>query len=168
MGVDSLITHFAQTNARHPHRVFGIKSTDRLSHMYVIGKTGVGKTTLLETLIQGDIARGAGCALIDPHGDFAQRLDAWVPDTRRADLVYLSLTDPALPYGYNPLSFVSSDRRSLVASGILDVFKKMWVDAWGARMEHILRNAILALLDQHHAVLPDVLRLLPTKRSDIR
>jgi hypothetical protein len=163
MGDDSLITHFAQTNARHPHRVFGIKSTDRLSHMYVIGKTGVGKTTLLETLIQGDIARGAGCALIDPHGDFAQRLDAWVPDTRRADLVYLSLTDPALPYGYNPLSFVSSDRRSLVASGILDVFKKMWVDAWGARMEHILRNAILALLDQHHAVLPDVLRLLTDK-----
>ena len=158
------ITHFARTNGRLPHRTFGIKAADRLSHIYVIGKTGVGKTTLLETLIRNDIDHGAGCALIDPHGDFVARVEAALPEHRRSDLVYLNFPDSTQPYSYNPLSRVSAERRSLVASGILDVFKKMWDDAWGARMEHILRNAILALLDQPEAQLPDILQLLTSKR----
>lgn len=157
------VTHFARTNARHPHRLFGIKASDRLSHIYVIGKTGVGKTTLLETLLRSDISHGAGCALIDPHGDFVERIAAWLPEQRRGDLVYVDVPDSLQPYGYNPLTRVSPERRALVASGILDVFKKMWDDAWGARMEHILRNAILALLDQPNAVLPDILHLLTNK-----
>ena len=143
--------------------MFGIKSADRLSHIYVIGKTGVGKTTLLESLIRGDITNGAGCALIDPHGDFAERLAAWLPSHRRGDLVYVNVPDDKQPYSYNPFARVSPERRSLVASGLIDVFKTMWDDAWGARMEHILRNAILALLDQPHATLPDVLQLLTHK-----
>ena len=158
------VTHFARTNGRHPQYSFGIKAPDRLSHIYVIGKTGTGKSTLLETLLRGDIANGAGCALIDPHGDFVERVAAWLPEGRRSDLVYVNVPDTAMPYGYNPLTHVSPERRSLVASGLLDVFKKMWDDAWGARMEHILRNAILALLDQPHAVLPDILQLLTNKK----
>lgn len=157
------ITIFARTNARHPHRAFGIKAADRLSHMYAIGKTGVGKTTLLETIIRNDIARGAGCALIDPHGDFVERVHRWLPPHRRNDLIYLDLPDPALAYGYNPLLHVSPERRSLVASGFMDVFKMMWSDAWGPRMEHIMRNAVLALLDQPDAILPDILQLLTNK-----
>ena len=156
-------TLFARTNARRPYRPVSIKQSDRFAHMYVIGKTGVGKTTLLETLLRHDIAAGHGCALIDPHGDFVERVAAAVPEARKNDVVYLNVTDPAQPYGYNPLSRVSPDLRSLVASGLLDVFKKMWADAWGVRMEHILRNCLLTLLDQPSATLADIPRLLNDK-----
>lgn len=157
------VSYFAQTNARRPYRRVGIKQADRLSHVYVIGKTGVGKTTLLETLIQQDIEAGRGCALIDPHGDLVERIAARIPPHRATDTVYLNVPDPLQPYGYNPLAQVSPGMRPLVASGILEVFKKMWDDAWGARMEHILRNALLALLDQPAATLPDILLLLTSK-----
>ncbi len=157
------VSYFARTNHRKPDRTFGIKQRDRLSHMYVIGKTGTGKTTLLETLIRQDIEEGRGCALIDPHGDFVERVAATIPPHRTADTVYLDLPDRKQPYGYNPLARVSPGLRPLVASGLLDVFKKMWDDAWGARMEHILRNALLALLDQPSATMPDILLMLTDK-----
>lgn len=143
--------------------MFGIKQADRLSHMYVIGKTGVGKTTLLEILIRQDIAAGRGCALVDPHGDLVERIAATIPEHRAADTIYFNVPDPTQPFGYNPLLHVSPGLRSLVASGLIDVFKKMWADAWGVRMEHILRNALLALLDQPKAALPDILSLLRRK-----
>lgn len=158
-----LISYFARTNHRKPNQTFGIKQRDRLSHLYVIGKTGTGKTTLLETLITQDISAGRGCALIDPHGDFVERVAASIPAHRQADIIYLDVPNPSQPYGYNPFAHVRSELRPLVASGILDVFKKMWKDAWGARMEHILRNAILALLDQPAAAMPDILLLLTSK-----
>lgn len=158
-----LASLFARTNARQPHRTFGIKQADRLSHMYVIGKTGVGKSTLIETLIQQDIKAGRGCALIDPHGDLVERIATHIPAHRKADTVYFNVPDPSQPFGYNPFAQVSRGMRPLVASGILDVFKKMWGDAWGVRMEHILRNAILALLDQPHASMPDILSMLVSK-----
>ena len=157
------ISYFAHTNARHRFRTFGIKQADRLSHLYVIGKTGVGKTTLLETLITQDILVGRGCALIDPHGDFVERVASNIPEHRRGDLVYLNVPDTQQPYGYNPLTRVSFDLRPLVASGLMDVLKKMWHDAWGVRMEHILRNALLALLDQPSAILPDILLMIADK-----
>lgn len=163
------VTHLATTNGRSPHRRFGIIPADRLAHMYVVGKTGVGKTTLLETLLRGDITSGAGCALVDPHGDLVERIETWLPTHRRRDLVYVDVPDDDMPFGYNPLPRVSPERRSLVASGLIDVLKTMWEDAWGARMEHILRNAILALLDQPLATLPDILKLLTSKsfREDV-
>lgn len=157
------VSYFARTNHRKPDRIFGIKQRDRLSHIYVIGKTGTGKTTLLETLIRQDIEEGRGCTLIDPHGDFVERVAATIPPHRAADTVYLDLPDRTQPYGYNPLARVSAGLRPLVASGLLDVFKKMWDDAWGARMEHILRNALLALLDQPSATMPDILLMLTDK-----
>lgn len=157
------ISYFAETNARCTHTPFGIKQADRLSHIYAIGKTGVGKTTLLETLITQDIKAGRGCALIDPHGDFVERLVENTPSHRRDDLIYFNIADPKLPYSYNPLTRVSFGLRPLVASGLMDVLKKMWDDAWGVRMEHILRNAILALLDQPSAILPDVLLMIADK-----
>jgi hypothetical protein len=159
----SASTRFARTNARVPYRAFGIKRADRFSHVYVIGKTGTGKTTLLETLLRGDLATGEGCALIDPHGDFVERVAATVPPARKANVIYVDVSNPAQPYGYNPVARVSADRRALVCSGLMEVFKKMWADAWGVRMEHILRNALLALLDQQSATLGDVPRLLNDK-----
>jgi hypothetical protein len=157
------ISYFAVTNARSDRRRFGIRQSDRMAHMHVIGKTGTGKSTLLETLFLQDMAAGRGCALIDPHGDFAARMAMSVPESRRSDLVYLNLPDARQPYGYNPLTHVPAERRSLVASGIMELFEKMWPNAWGQRMEHILRNSLLALLDRPDANFADILRLYADK-----
>src|SRR5213078_5414900 len=125
-----------------------------------IGKTGTGKSSLIETMALQDLERGNGFALIDPHGDLVARVAARVPASHRDRVIYLDATDPIQPYGYNPLRHVSEDRIALAASGMMDVFKKMWPDAWGVRMEHILRNVLMALLEQPDATLHDVLRLL--------
>lgn len=156
------ILRLAVTNSRAVHRPFGIKAVDRLNHAYVIGETGVGKTTFLEGMVRQDIARGVGCAFVDPHGDISRRLLASLPPGRDA-ILYVDLANPALSLGYNPLTRVSSPYRPLVASGLISVMKKMWLDAWGVRMEHILRNTLLALLDQPKAEMPDVLRMLGDK-----
>jgi DNA helicase HerA-like ATPase len=157
------ITHFARTNARNDRRVFGIKRSDRLSHMYIIGKTGTGKSTLLERLILSDIEAGEGLVLVDPHGDLVERIVARVPEHRKSDVIFLDVPRPGQPYGYNPLKRVAPEKRPLAASGLLEVFEKMWPEAWGVRMEHIFRNALLALLDQPQATLPDILRLFSDK-----
>ena len=152
---------FGRTDARpQTARVFGIKYRDRLAHVYIVGKTGTGKTTLLETLVSQDIWAGKGVTIIDPHGDYVERIARSVPAARQGDLIYLNAPDPNQPYGYNPLTRVPAHLRSLVAAGQLEILKKAWVDSWGQRLEHILRNALLALMEQDGAVLTDVLRLL--------
>src|SRR5262245_52997258 len=156
--------HFARVAFRHDDRVFGIKDEDRFSHIYIIGKTGTGKSTLLETMALQDLQRGNGFALIDPHGDLVERIAARIPPSRRPDVVYFNAPDPRQPYGYNPLRHVSEDRISLAASGMMEAFKKMWPEAWGVRMEHILRNVLMALLEQPDATLHDVLRILSDQK----
>ena len=153
------VSLFARTNAREPKRVFGIRQSDRLYHLYAIGRTGTGKTTLLEHLVRRDIEAGRGCALIDPHGDLALRLHASIPPHRRHDTIYWDIADPKTPYGYNPLRKVRKDKIPLAASGLLEAFKKLWGDAWGVRMEHIFRHALFALIEYGDATLPDVLAL---------
>ncbi len=154
------ISYFATTNGRNPHRTFGMKQADRLFHTYAIGKTGTGKTTLLETLALQDMMRGRGVTVIDPHGDLAERLVAGAPRWRKNDLIYLNAPDLSQPYGYNPLRRVQTDRIPLAASGLMEAFKKLWSEAWGVRMEHVLRNALYALIEYGEATLPDVLRML--------
>ena len=127
------------------------------SHTYVLGATGSGKSTTIETLIQGQTNDREGMALVDPHGDLSIRVQE-LPGTAGAD--NMMAPDNRSEIGYNPLHPVSPAYRPLLASGVLEVFKKAWPDAWGARMEHILRNALLALLDQPSATLEDILRLL--------
>src|SRR6267154_3633939 len=164
-----LAIHLARTDFRNDHRVFGIKTEDRFSHVYVIGKTGTGKSTLLETMALQDLEHGNGFALIDPRGDLAERVAARVPPARQADTIYFNPSDPVQPYGYNPLRQVRQEFISLAASGLMEMLKKMWADSWGVRMEHILRNVLLALLEQPDATLHDVLRLLSDRnyRKDI-
>ncbi len=154
------IAIFAETNFRGQSRPFGIKLADRRAHMYIIGKTGVGKSTLLQTLIKHDLDAGHGLALLDPHGDLVERVLADVPEHRKPDLIYFNVPDTAHPFAFNPLQHVPVSRRPLAASGMLNVFKRLWDDSWGPRLEHILRNALLALLDQPEATLADILRLL--------
>jgi AAA-like domain len=153
------VLHFARVDFRNDGRIFGIKGEDRFLHVYIIGKTGTGKSTLIETMALQDMERGNGFALIDPHGDLVARVAARIPSSQRDKVIYLDATDPTQPYGYNPLRHVSEDRIALAASGMMDVFKKMWPDAWGVRMEHILRNVLMALLEQPDATLHDVLRI---------
>lgn len=153
------ITYLAETNFRNHRRLFGIKNADRRHHMYLIGQTGTGKTTLLESMIAQDMRNGKGIAVLDPHGDFVDRVAKLVPEERKGDLIYFNIPDPACPYGFNPLRDVPPERRSLAASGILEAFQKIWVTTWGPRLEHILRNTLLTLLEQPNAHLGDVTRL---------
>ncbi|MEX8518788.1 MAG: type IV secretory system conjugative DNA transfer family protein [Leptothrix sp. (in: b-proteobacteria)] len=159
MNEHNAITYFGITNGRVPHKTFGIKQADRLFHLYAIGRTGAGKSTLIETLALQDIHSGRGCALIDPHGDLAERLAVQVPPSRRGNFVYFNVPNLKQPYGYNPLRRVHKDKIPLAASGLLEALKKLWSDAWGVRMEHLLRNTLYALLEYGDATLPDVLRM---------
>jgi len=163
-GATDDITFFAQTNWRGEGKLFGIRQADRLHHMYVIGKTGTGKSTMMKTMIAQDIAAGRGAALLDPHGDLVEDLVASFPEERTDDLIYFDVPDVELALGYNPFANVPPEKRSLAASGILEVFKKLWADSWGPRLEHILRNAIMALLEQPEATRADIPRLFATER----
>jgi DNA helicase HerA-like ATPase len=123
--MDEAAIHFARVDFRNDGRVFGIKAEDRFSHIYIIGKTGTGKSTLIETMALQDLERGNGFALIDPHGDLVARVAARVLVSQRDRVIYLNATDPTQPYGYNPLRHVSEGRIALAASGLMDVFKKL-------------------------------------------
>ena len=161
---DQSISFFARTNGRGTPKPFGIRQADRFSHVYVIGKTGTGKSTLLHTLAQQDVAAGRGLCLIDPHGDLAERVASDAPRFGRTDVTYWDVPDPSCLYGYNPLRHVRAEKIPLAVSGILDAFKKLWDDAWGVRMEHILRNALYALLETPDAILSDILRLFSDEK----
>ncbi len=154
------IALFARTNARRSFQPFGLRQADRLFHLYAIGKTGTGKSTLLETLALQDMRAGRGLAVIDPHGDLVLRLKKAMPPSRRDDLLFFDVPDVSQAFGYNPLRKVRPDKIPLAASGLLEAFKKLWTDAWGVRMEHVLRNALFALLEYGEATLPDILRLM--------
>src|SRR6266508_4157593 len=113
---DNRVTYFSRTNFRNEQKTFGIKRADRRAHMYVIGKTGTGKSTLLETLIKQDIQNGEGLALLDPHGDLVVKVLAGLPKKRRSDLIYFNAADYGNPLGFNPLDSVPAEKRSLAAS----------------------------------------------------
>lgn len=163
MSAQNEITFFAKTNFRNQERVFGIKTDDRRRHMYVIGKTGMGKTNLLENLAIQDIQKGHGVAFIDPHGDTAEKLIKAIPANRINDVIYFNPADQDFPIAFNVLEKVESEYRHLVASGLVGVFKKIWADSWGPRLEYILRNAIMALLEYPGSTLLGVTRILVDK-----
>ncbi|MGN6150338.1 MAG: type IV secretory system conjugative DNA transfer family protein [Rhizomicrobium sp.] len=153
------VSYFAQTNHRARRQLFGIRQSDRLSHLYAVGKTGTGKSTLIETLARQDFSAARGFALLDPHGDLAANLAASVVPENPDRVIYLDATDPVCPFGYNPLRRVREDKIPLAVSGFLETLKKLWPDAWGVRMEHVLRNTLYALLERDGSTLPDILRL---------
>ena len=157
------VTYFALTNSRGKEIPFGIKRRDRERHMYVIGKTGMGKSTLLENMAIQDIRNGEGMAFIDPHGSTAERIMEYVPKHRIKDVVYFAPFDMEHPVAFNVMEDVGYDKRHLVVSGLLSAFRKIWVDAWSARMEYILSNTLLALLEYDGATLLDVNRMLVSK-----
>ena len=156
------ISYFGETNHRRKFVPFGIKQADRLMHMYVIGQTGVGKSTLMQTLALGDLHAERGFALLDPHGDLAEHMrDAAERSGRR--FVYLDAAAPNQPYGFNPLRRVREDKIPLAVNGLMDAMQKLWGDAWGVRMEHVLRNSLYALIEREGSTIPDILRLYADK-----
>lgn len=160
---DNKITFFAQTDARNKKVPFGIKSKDRSRHVYIIGKTGMGKSTMLENMAIQDIQNGEGMAFIDPHGKTADLLLDYVPKERIGDVVYFAPFDTDYPISFNVMEDVGADKRHLVANGLMSAFKKIWVDAWSARMEYILNNILLALLEYPDSTLIGVNRMLADK-----
>jgi len=154
------ITYFAETDARGKRMKFGIKAEDRTKHLYVIGKTGMGKSTLLENMAVQDIKNGEGMAFMDPHGATAEKILEYIPEERMKDVLYFAPFDMENPISFNVMEDVGPDKRHLVVSGLMSTFKKIWVDAWSARMEYILSNTLLALLEYPGATLLGVNRML--------
>ena len=154
------ITFLAKTNFRKEDQKFGIKRNDRRQHMYVVGKTGVGKTAFLRNMALQDINNGEGLAIIDPHGEFVEEVLDCIPPERIKDVVYFNPADTEFPVSFNVLEVNDPQYKHLVASGLIGIFTKIWANVWSARMEYILANCILALLDTPGTTLLGIPRML--------
>lgn len=158
------ITFFAKTNFRNREVPFGIKGDDRRRHMYVIGKTGMGKTTLMENMAIQDIRNGHGVCFIDPHGDSVVKILDYVPSSRVNDVIYFNPADLSNPIAFNIMESVENKFKHLVASGLMSVFTKIWANLWSARMEYILGNTIRALLDSPNNTMLGISRMYIDKQ----
>jgi len=154
------VNYFASANFRGESKKFGIKLDDRRRHMYVIGKTGMGKSTMLENMIIQDMQSGKGMAVVDPHGDLVEKVVDFIPSDRINDVVYFNPSDLDHPIAFNILEQVGPEYKNLVANGLVGVFKKIWADSWGPRLEYILINSILSLLEYPGSTLLGVTRML--------
>ncbi len=160
---DKDITFFGYTNFRNERKKFGIKRDDRRRHFYAIGKTGMGKSAMLANMAVQDIQRGDGVGFIDPHGETAESILSFIPESRVNDVVYFNPADQERAIGFNVMEKVDKEHRHLVASGLMGVFKKIWPDVWSPRMEYILNNTILALLDYPNSTLLGINRMMSDK-----
>ena len=157
------ITYFAETDSRNKRVKFGIKAEDRLRHVYSIGKTGMGKSTMLENMAIQDIQNGEGMAFLDPHGKTADLLLDYIPEHRIKDVIYFAPFDTEFPISFNVMEDVGPDRRHLVVSGLMSAFEKIWEDQWSARMAYILQNTLAALLEYPGATMLGINRMLIDK-----
>ena len=157
---DDKITFFAETNFRDQRKKFGIRKRDRRYHTYVVGKTGVGKSTLLLNMIKQDIENGEGMALLDPHGDLVEKTLDTSPLSRIKDIIYLNPQDKERTLYFNPLEVLNPSESHLVVSSLVSAFKKIWHDSWGPRLEYILRNTLSTLVEFSGATLIDLQRIL--------
>ncbi|MFA5770068.1 MAG: type IV secretion system DNA-binding domain-containing protein [Patescibacteria group bacterium] len=154
------INFFAKAEFKNKETIFGIKTEDRRKHVYIIGKTGVGKSTLIANMAIDDIRKDRGVGIIDPHGDLSETILDFIPKRRMSDVVYLEPFDTERPFSLNVLEIKNKQQKDLVASGIVSIFYKLYKDSWGPRLEYILRNVILTLLEAPGATLVDILALL--------
>jgi CxxC-x17-CxxC domain-containing protein len=154
------INFFGETNFRNIKKKFGIKLDDRRRHVYVVGKTGMGKTAMIQNMAIQDIQQGRGVGFVDPHGEAAEELLDFIPSSRINDVIYINPADLNYPIAFNVMESVGLEYRHLVAGGLMGVFKKIWPDVWSARMEYILNNSILALLEYPGSTLLGINRML--------
>ena len=154
------VNFFAKTEFKNKETIFGLKDADRRKHVYAIGKTGAGKSTLIANMAIDDIRKGRGIGIIDPHGDLSEVILDYIPKRRMNDVVYLEPFDQDRSFTLNVLEIHNKQHKDLVASGIVSIFHKIYGESWGPRLEYILRNVILTLLDIEQATLLDALRIL--------
>jgi len=157
---NSEVTYFAKTNFRGQEKQFGIRRKDRRQHMYLLGKSGTGKSVMLKNMIVQNIANGEGLAVVDPHGELAEEVLELIPENRKADVVYFNPADTEFHIGFNVLEVPDLKYKHLIAAGLMSVFTKIWANAWSARMEYIMNNAILALVDTPGSTMLGIPRLL--------
>jgi CxxC-x17-CxxC domain-containing protein len=157
------ITYLAKTNFRGTDKVFGIKRKDRRQHMYVLGKSGTGKSTLLENMLIQNIQNGEGLCVIDPHGELVEKIVTCIPKERAEDVIYFNPSDTDFAIGFNVLQVDDPKYKHLIASGLMGIFTKIWANTWSSRMEYIMNNCILALLDTPGSTLMGIPRLLVDK-----
>ncbi len=156
----SEVNFFAETTFRNQRKKFGIKTDDRRRHVYAVGKTGMGKTEMIVNMAIQDIQAGHGVGFVDPHGEAAERILDFIPSSRVNDVIYFNPADTDFPIAFNVMEKVDQSHRHLVAAGLMGVFKKIWPDVWSARMEYILNNSILALLEYPGSTLLGINRML--------
>ena len=154
------INFFAKTVFKNKDAVFGIKDADRCRHLWSIGKTGTGKSTLIANMAIDDFKKGRGVTVIDPHGDLSDILLDYIPSHRVNDVIYLNPADKDYTVTINPLEVASREERELVVSGIVAIFHKLYGYSWGPRLEYILRNCLLTLTEASDSTLGDVIKLL--------
>jgi len=154
------VNFFAKAQYKNRDSVFGIKTMDRQRHVWVVGKTGTGKSTIIKNMVIDDIKKGKGVALIDPHGDAAEEMLDYVPGHRINDTIYFNPSDRDWPITINPLEVRNKQEGELVVSGLMSIFTKIWANVWSARMEYILRNTLLTLALVPNTTFADVLRIL--------
>ena len=154
------LTPFAETNYRNIREKFGIKRRDRARHMYVIGKSGSGKSKMLELMIKNDIEFGHGICIIDPHGDLIENIIPFIPENRIKDVIFFNPVDEEYPIAFNPIEKVTPALRQQVSTGLIEIFKKIFGANWTPRLEHVLRMTLLALLDAPKASVMSILLLL--------
>src|SRR3989339_769169 len=157
------VTYFAKTNFRNSDSIFGIKRKDRRQHMYILGKSGTGKSVLMSNLIVQNIQNGEGVCVVDPHGELVEEILHLIPEHRKKDVIYFNPADTEFHIGFNVIQLDDPKYKHLVASGLMGIFTKIWANAWSSRMEYILNNAILALLDTPGTTLLGIPRLLVDK-----
>ena len=157
------VTYIGQTNYHNAKRKFGIKNKDRTRHTYIIGKTGMGKSTLLENMAIQDILNGEGVCFIDPHGSSAEKLLSYVPEHRLQDVIYFNPSDMKYPISLNVLEITTEERRHLVSSGLMNTFKRIFADQFSGRMSYLLNNAILSLLENSGESLLGINRIFADK-----
>ncbi len=157
------ITLLGTTDHKDKEIRFGIRKDDKFRHVYIVGKTGMGKSTLISNMVRSDMITNNGLAVLDPHGDLVEDVMAHIPSRRTNDVIIFDVSDTANPVGFNILEYAHEEQKNLIASGVVSIFKKLYENSWGPRLEYILRNVMLSIMEYPNATLMHVVRMLTDK-----